>query len=165
VSTTSAFLFFGGKMGAKSGGIYIERELFKSKAFFSLGKNSIRLLLALLDNRKLAPQKKGKPGKGDSKFSNLNSLTATYKQLHNEYDMPSAVITRAIDDLLAKGFVEIVHHGGTYKKDKTIFKLINKYLFWNKSTVFATRKYDIKRGFQGQMKGFENIILAHKKLG
>ena len=65
------------KAKIKRGGIFIERELFQSDAFLSLGKNAMKVVIALLDNRQResktqARDKKGNPRK--PKFINLNCL-------------------------------------------------------------------------------------------
>jgi len=57
---------------------------------------------------------------------------------------------RAIDELLAKGFIQIAHKGGAYDKDKTEYSLVDDYLQWRPDgPPIRTRERDLKRGFQG----------------
>jgi hypothetical protein len=49
----------------KKGGIYIDRELYQSDAFLSLKKNAMKVLIALLDNRKQEPKRTAKDKKGN----------------------------------------------------------------------------------------------------
>jgi hypothetical protein len=60
--------------------------------------------------------------------------------------------TRGFDELLAKGFIELVHHGGGYQKDQSIYGLSSNWLLWKKRTVFSERPTVFKRGFQGGRK-------------
>ena len=58
-------------------------------------------------------------------------------------------IIRAIDELLAKGFIEIVHQGGAFQQDKSIYALIDDWRIWHKGAVFGKRPRDIRtRGFR-----------------
>ena len=138
----------------KSGGIYIERELYQSLAFLSLGKNAIKVLFALLDNRKKEPPGKATDKKGNKrkpKFTNLNNLIIPYGTLEKVYRISRSNIPTAIDELLAKGFLRIIYHGGAYKHDMSIYGLSDNYLLWQKdSKPFEIRPKQSKRGYQGK---------------
>lgn len=142
---------------AKSGGIFIERELYQSEAFLSLGKNAIKVLFALLDNRKQEPQRKAKnkkSGKQKPKFINLNSLEIPYGTLEKVYKINRSSIPKAIDELLAKGFIKIIYHGGACKHDKSKYALSDNYLFWTPNTApFEMRSKREKHGYQGRRIG------------
>ena len=141
----------------KKGGIFIERELYQSDAFLSLGKNAIKVLFALLDNRQMEPQRKAKDKKGNKrkpKFINLNSLEIPYGTLEKVYKISRSNIPAAIDELLAKGFVKISYHGGAYKHDKSIYAWSDNYLLWTKHTApFEVRPKREKHGYQGRRLG------------
>ena len=85
------------------GGFYWERELYQSDAFLSLGKNSMKAVIAFLDIRKRAKNRQGKFKKG--KFSNLDHLEMPYGTLQKKYKIPRGSIAPAIDELLEKGFI------------------------------------------------------------
>jgi hypothetical protein len=136
------------KRKQKSGGIFIERELYQSDAFLSLGKNAIKVLFALLDNRQMEPKKKG--NKQKRKFINLYSLVIPYGTLEKVYKISRSNIPTAIDELLAKGFIKISYHGGACKHDKSTYAWSNNYLFWTKTTApFETRPRRERHGYQG----------------
>ncbi len=141
----------------KSGGIYIERELFQSDAFLSLGKNSIKVLFALLDNRQREPQGKAIDKKGNKrnpKFINLNSLEIPYGTLEKVYKINRSSIPAAIDELLAKGFINISYHGGACKHDKSKYAWSDDFLFWTPNTApFEVRPKRERHGYQGQRIG------------
>lgn len=141
----------------KSGGIYIPREIYQSNAFLSLGKNAIKALFALLDNRKQEPKGKAKDKKGAKrkpKFINLDSLVIPYGTLEKVYKISRGNIPSAIDELLAKGFIKISYHGGACKHDKSIYAWSDNYLLWTKhSAPFEVRPKRERHGYQGRKLG------------
>jgi hypothetical protein len=149
----------GGEVGKrnKSGGIFIGRELYQSDAFLSLGKNAIKVLLAILDNRKREPKSNAKDKKGNKRnprFINLNSLEIPYGTLEKKYKISRSNIPAAIDELLAKGFIKISYHGGACKHDKSKYTWSDNYLFWTKHTApFETRPERERHGYQGRKLG------------
>jgi len=57
-------------------------------------------------------------------------------------------MSRAKDQLLEKGFMKTIHAGGGFKKDKSIYELIDQWLLWQPGIVFeARKKQTIRRGF------------------
>ena len=141
----------------KSGGIYIERELYQSNAFLSLGKNSMKVLIALLDNRQQEPKGKAKDKKGNKrkpKFINLDRLEIPYGTLEKVYKISRSNIPSAFDELLAKGFIKISYHGGACKHDKSTYAWSNNYLLWTKDTApFEVRMRRERHGYQGRRLG------------
>jgi len=138
----------------KAGGFYWERELYQSEAFLSLKKNSMKVLIALLDSRQRekpseARTKKGKKRK--PKFVNLDCLEVPYGTLEKVYKIPGRRIPDAIDELLAKGFIQITYRGGAMKHDKSKYALVDNYLLWHPgSAPLATRPKRERRGYQGR---------------
>ncbi len=68
----------------------------------------MKILIALLDNRQREPQSKAKDKKGNKrkpKFINLNSLEIPYGTLEKVYKINRSSIPKAIDEILAKGFI------------------------------------------------------------
>ena len=145
------------KPGLKTGGIWFKREIYQSEAFLSLGKNSMKALIALLDNRKTESPRHAKDRKGikrKPKFINLHQLEIPYGVLGKVYKISQSCIPKAIDELLAKGFIEIVHHGGAYKRDKSIYALSDNYLIWTPDMKpFSERPKREKHGYQGRRIG------------
>ena len=141
----------------KKGGIFIERELYQSEAFLSLGKNAMKILIALLDNRQREPQSNAKDRKGNKRkprFINLDSLEIPYGTLEKTYKISRSNIPASIDELLAKGFIKISYHGGACKHDKSIYAWSDNYLLWTKHTApFEVRPKREKHGYQGRRLG------------
>ena len=141
----------------KKGGIYIERELYQSDAFLSLGKNAMKILFALLDNRKREKTRQAKDKKGSKikpRFINLDSLVIPYGTLEKVYKISRSNIPTAIDELLAKGFIKISYHGGACKHDKSTYAWSDNYLLWTKhSAPFEVRPKRERHGYQGRRLG------------
>lgn len=140
----------------KRGGFFWERELYQSPAFLALHKNAMMMLIALMDARKREFQSRAKDKKGSkrkSEFINLDRLEMPYATLQKIYGMNQQGIVRAIDKLLANGFIEISHYGGMGEHDKTRYALIDDYIKWKPGTVFRKRERDVKMGYQGKRLG------------
>lgn len=144
----------------KHGGFYWERDLYQSEAFSSLGKNSMKVLIALLDNRQREKPSEAMDKKGNKRkpqFINLHRLEIPYGTLEKVYKINRSSIPRAIDELLAKGFIEISYHGGACRHDKSQYALSNNYLLWAPgASPFATRPRREKHGYQGRQLGATN---------
>lgn len=139
----------------EEGGIYFERKVYRSDAYKALSKNARMVLLAMLDARQTNPAYKPREKKGHraQRFINLDKITMPYVRLKETYCIPVQSIPRAIDDLLAKGFIEIKHAGGAGEHDMSVYALIDDYLEWEVGTIFRHRKKDVRRGFQGRLLG------------
>lgn len=67
------------------------------------------------------------------------------------YGISQKRVARAIDELLAKGFIEIINPGGLYDKDKAIYGLTDDYRKWRPGDPpMRTRSRDVQRGYQGK---------------
>ena len=127
-------------------GTWLEREMFESIAFLSLKGFAPQLLTLLLSKRYF--DKVGRKGKEQRICTNCDSLTLTYLEAEKKYGIKKPRLTRAFDDLLAKGFITIKHQGGGYKQDKSLYGLIKKWLIWKPGVIFEKREKDnVRRGF------------------
>ena len=134
------------KQVGKGKGTFVERDLFESDAFWSLTGGAPQMLIYLLAKRNLKKTKNG-----SWHCLNGHELNLTYIEL-KKLGVTQPRGTRSFDELLAKGFIELVHQGGAYKKDQSIYSLSNKWLLWKKGIIFSTRPIIFKRGFQGGRK-------------
>ena len=70
-----------------------------------------------------------------------------------KYKITIPRLKRAFDELLGKGFLRIVHQGGAYRQDKSIYKLSDEWVFWQPGMILNKRSTsDLKRGFQKHAK-------------
>jgi len=123
-------------------GTFVEREFFESPAFISLRGVAAQMLIYILGKRKFG----GKRG-GDRILLNGDQIKLSYIELR-KLGITQPRATRGFDELLAKGFIKIIHHGGGCQKDQSIYGLSNQYLLWKKGTIFFKRPNVLKKGFQ-----------------
>ena len=130
----------------KSGGTFIERERLESEAYLSLNGFAPQLLTLILLKRQF--ENHGRKGKQKRICVNCDKLNVTYSEFYNKYGVTQPRMTRAIDQLLEKGFLSIVYPGGTYRQDKAVYALSDNWITWKPGMVFETRKKEvIERGF------------------
>ena len=103
------------------GKIWIDRGMLESKAYLSLTGFALQLLIMVLGKRRF--EKQGRKGKEKWVLLNGDQINITYTEFKREYGVTQPKLTRAIDQLLEKGFLTLVHPGGTYRHDKAIFAL------------------------------------------
>jgi len=142
----------GGEMGKiKKGGFYWERELYQSDAFLSLSKNAMKILIAFLDNRKAIKNNSRKNKRKKYVFSNLDNLKLPYALFEKTYKVSRSNIPKALDDLLAKGFLKIVYRGGCCQHDGSRYALSDNYLLWRPGIKpFEIRHRGNRKGYQGR---------------
>jgi len=127
-------------------GTWLEREMFESKAYLSLRGFASQLLVLFLSKRRF--ENRGRKGKEKKICVNCNSLRFSYKQANEKYGITKSRFCRAIDELLAKGFITIVHQGGGFKQDQSIYALSDNWMLWQPGMVFESRKKEsVQRGF------------------
>ena len=130
----------------KPRGTFIERELYESRAYLSLRGFAPQLLTLVLGKRQF--RKQGRPGKEKRVCQNCDTLNITYIEFKKSYGITQPRMTRAFDELLAKGFLSIVSRGGNFRQDKAVYSLSTNWCIWQSGTVFETReKESVKRGF------------------
>ena len=142
-------------------GTFVEASIFLSPAWFSLGQKgtspktstvSAQVLMLFLGKRQFATAK-DKKGQKVKQRTDENRFHLTYAEL-SSLGIAAGQATRAIDELLAKGFIEILHPGGAFEKDKAIYGLSDDFRSWRPGTPpIRTRQRDIRRGYQGAGKG------------
>jgi hypothetical protein len=137
----------------KSGGFFFEREKYQSPAFLSLTKNAMKALIALLDGRDMK-NVSPKGQKKNFKCMNPDNLRLPYGLLEKTYRIPRGKIPGAIDELMAKGFMERRHAGGEKKHDMATYALSEKWRFWVPGgKPFQVRGPRENHGYQGRLLG------------
>jgi len=125
----------------KGKGTWIERDLFESPAFISLRGVAAQMLIYILGKREM-------PKAGKVRICvNANELKLSYIEL-GKLGITQPRATRGFNELLAKGFIKLIHHGGGCQKDQSVYGLSNQYLLWKRGTVFSERPNVLKKGFQ-----------------
>jgi hypothetical protein len=141
-------------------GTWFESDMAESEAHNSLKGWAPQLLIHFLRKRQF---KKIKVGKKDKRIcTNSKSITLTQIEAEKKYGVTQPRFNRAVDDLLAKGFLTIEHQGGAYRQDKTIYAVSENWRIWKPGMVFETREKDpIPRGWRKPKKvreGHLNVV-------
>jgi hypothetical protein len=129
-----------------AGGTFVERDLFQSKPFISLSGVAPQVLINFLGKRIFVSIKK-RGRKTERQCINCDSLKFPYVEA-KRLGISQTRFTRAIDDLLAKGFISVVHKGGTGEGDLSRYAISDKWQLWQKGRVIETRlRETVTRGF------------------
>ena len=127
-------------------GTWITREMFRSPAYLALGGAAPQVLINILGKRWF--EKVGVKGRKEMVCSNCDSLRFTYAEAE-KLGISKPRFTRAIDLLLAKGFLTLNHHGGGYQGDATVYALSDKWRGWARGMVLERRPEDpVQRGYR-----------------
>lgn len=128
-------------------GTWLERSMFESPAWLALNGTEKSILVFFLAKRNIHKQ--------THECLNCDTLTLTYTELERKYGIRKDRTVRAIDGLLAKGFIRIQHKGGLGKHSKTIYALSENWRSWKpqQGLVFETRKKAKRKGWQGRQLG------------
>ena len=130
-------------------GAFILKEILESKAYLSLKGIAPQVLGLFMLKRQFEKVPGPKRHKGKKACVNGDRLSLTYIEAKKKFGITQPRLTRAIDDLLAKGFLTCTYQGGNQKQDKSTYGLIDKYLLWRPGNVFEKRKFDpVERGFR-----------------
>ena len=128
-------------------GTWFEKDMLESAAYNALKGWGPQLLTHFLRKRQFD---KIRVGKREKRICvNCDAMHFTGIEAEKKYSVTQPRFTRAIDELLAKGFISVKHQGGAYKQDKSIYSLSDKWTIWTPGMVLEIRKKDpIQRGFR-----------------
>jgi hypothetical protein len=140
--------------------MYVTRSLFTSLAWWSLGATSCKVYMIFLTKRQMEEIKiEGKPGKREKAWTikNNGEIVFSYSEAKTRYGINTGRFARAIDELLAVGFIDIAHSGFGLHKDRTLYTISDRWkLYGTDKFVEAKRqKRGVKLGFKkGNTHGF-----------
>jgi len=108
--------------------LVLSKKMLRSKAFVQLTGAAKQMLLELYTRLKLDSYKPGRRYKESQKFyaKNNGKLVLSYKSIHKQFGYSTATISKAIDRLVANGFIEIAELGCGVKRQSHKIALI-----WN----------------------------------
>ena len=137
-------------MGKKSKlppGTWLQQDVMESQAYNALKGWASQLLTHFLRKRWFDNMKVGKKEK--KVCTNCDSIPFTQIEANRKYGITQPRFNRAIDQLLAKGFISIKHQGGACQGDKSIYALVDIWQLWRPGAVFEVREQDpVERGFR-----------------
>tara|TARA_B100001250_G_scaffold79095_1_gene64973 strand:- start:1394 stop:1822 length:429 start_codon:yes stop_codon:yes gene_type:complete len=100
----------------KSRGIYLEREILASDAFWDLTNTAKNIYLIFLMKRVLTDKSFGKDNARI--IANNGEITFTFIEAEKNYNIKKNTFLRARDLLIEIGFIEITELGGCHHRNK-----------------------------------------------
>jgi hypothetical protein len=114
---------------------WVGHELLCSPAYLSLTKIGTDVLMFALSMRRYPPGTKKKP-RDYWKPTNSHEILIPYKRVREFFSTngnrppTERSVTRAINDLMAKGFIDAVRVGGSGKGDVSKYRLTHDWRVW-----------------------------------
>lgn len=116
----------------------VDRELVLSRAFRDLGGKAAKVLMWFLAKRRMAKEKMGK--REAWTVANNGEITFTYKEAKAKHGLNPQAFSKAIEELVAKGFIDIERPGTGVGKVPTLFAISKR---WQK---YGTAEFEsVKR--------------------
>lgn len=137
--------------------IVINKKIIKSKAFRELKTaSSILVYLDFLSKRQMKKIKHKSKSDGWI-ITNNGKIEYTYTEaLKKGFTRPR--FRGALDELIAKGFIDVTHRGGAYDRDKSLYSISTRWEKYGKEDFeLVIREKDTRRG-----RGF-SVVHSRKK--
>jgi len=130
-------------------GIYLEAELLNSKAFRSLSKWAAQVYLRFLAKRVITKEKH-KSKSSSRRIVNNGEIVFCYSEAE-KMGIPRREFRNAVDELIAKGFLDINHQGaGGRARDMTTYYVADRWKKWNTPDYKPTKNPRVKDTIQGR---------------
>ena len=107
------------------GPVVIDREIFFSTPYLTLGRRSIQVLMIFLCKRKMSKIKIGK--RQEWQITNNGKIVFTYREAEQKYEISRGAFSRAINELVKFGFIEITRPGIGYAKIETHYAISDRW--------------------------------------
>src|SRR5208282_4525438 len=130
-------------------GTYLEGPLITSKAWLSMRSPSSFIVYCIISSQviKLRAKHKAKNKKQQYTCPNERDLKLTYGQAQEIYGISQTKFTRAIDELIEHGFLDVVTPGNASTKTPTIYGISGRWKLYGTERFRAEPRERIKRGF------------------
>ena len=128
-------------------GIYLESEVLASAAFAELNLNGIRVLLRFYQKRHFS-SKKGRNGRRSREILNNGQIVFPYTEAE-EMGIHKSSYTRAIDTVLALGFIDIAHSGEGLYRSATLYAVSDRWRKWGTPDFVEARRPRRRRAPRG----------------
>lgn len=125
-----------------SDGTYLVKDLLSSTAYFALSGVAPQVLTIF--HCKLIKKRISKRArKSEYIVLNAKNLFFTYAEAKSKYGLTKPRFTRAIDQLVEKGFIDIVRQGGGLEGDYSVYAISNR---WEKYGTIGFKEAKRKKG-------------------
>ena len=127
-------------MSKSSSIIVLDQRLIKSKVWLSLSGTAINVFLIFRTKCQIGNRRRKQGAKGRKIIINNGEIVFTYDEAEKKYGITHGRFNRAIDDLVAKGFIDISDTGMGLHKMTTYYSISDR---WEK---YGTSEFrNIKR--------------------
>jgi hypothetical protein len=134
--------------------IVLEQKMLKSKVWLKLTGASTQIFLIFRTKCKME-KIKGKLGRyGGRTIANNSEIVFTYDEAAKKYDISKDRFTRAIDQLVKYGFIDICYTTNGLHKVSTQYAISERWRDWGTNS-FVVRKREIRKNGPGFKKGNE----------
>ncbi len=109
--------------------LILSKTMLQSKAFIRLTGAAKQILIELYMRLKLESYKPRKQHRNSTRFYTVNNgkLVFSYKSIHKQFGYSTATISKAIDRLVANGFIEIAELGNGVKRQSHKIALVSNW--------------------------------------
>ena len=132
-------------------GTYLEGKLIASKAWLSLQNVTAVQVYCILTSQIVKLKANGKKARKGRKQEyvcpNERNLKFTYKQAKDIYGIGQTRFTRAIDDLIKHGLLDIVKPGNAATRELTVYGLSRRWVNYGPDNFQSASREKAKRGF------------------
>ena len=110
--------------------LVLSKKMLRSKAYVRLTGAAKQILLELYMRLTLDKYQPRKPHRNSERYyaKNNGELVLSYKSIHKQFGYSTATISKAIDRLVANGFIEIAELGCGVKRQSHKIALIRNWL-------------------------------------
>jgi hypothetical protein len=137
---------------------YISKRLIRSKPFIKLTGAAKQILLESYMRLKVNSDGTKHPKRGQRFFAGNNGeLKISYKSLHDMFGYSTATISKAIDQLTAKGFWSIVELGNGVKRQSHKIALIKNWQDYDRTDIFIPGEGKANKPINGGFKKRRNL--------
>jgi len=142
--------------------IVLDQCLVKSEAWLSLSGAAIIVYLIFRTKCRI-DKLQGKPGKRRRVIVNNGEIVFTYVEALKKYGITTPRFKRAIDELLAKGFIDIAATGMGVHKVTTYYAISDRWREYGMPEFKGARRPKRSRNYPGFKRGNKFWQKAHKK--
>lgn len=131
-------------MSKRSTVVVLERNLLESQAFYTLKGHAIIVLMAFMGKRQI--EKIGHRGNEKKIIRNNGKIAFTYAEAKQKYGFVPLQFTRAIDQLIEHGFIDIAERGSALGKIPTLYSISSRWQNFGKPDFLSSKRIIRKIG-------------------
>ena len=137
--------------------MFVSRSVITSKAFLALRTACACQVYLIFLNKCRWEKLQTRPGRNEREWfiTNNGEIQFTYAEAETKYGIPSGKFTRAIDELLRVGLIDITKTGLGLHKDVTLYAISDRWEKYGTDEFVAKKRPKRKQqfGFAGKRKG------------